>query len=601
MSKYFNRRNIDFLLYEVFDVMSLGKYDYFKRQKKDTYDLIVDSAAQLAEKELRPYFVEMDRKEPQFEGGKVKVHPQIKKLMKEFGEGGWISADGSAQCGGQQLPLTLTSCTQFIFGAANYSASVFPFLSAGAARLLSEFGTEKLKNEYIPKLYSGEWQGTMAMTEPQAGSSLGDITTSAEPLDDEGTVYKICGQKIYISAGDHDGVENVVHLMLARIKGAPVGTKGLSLFVVPQKRYDNKGQPIDNNVVTSGIFHKMGYKGAPIVQLEFGGGEGEGCFGFLIGKPNHGLAHMFQMMNEARIAVGLSATSIASAAYYASLEYANERPQGRTLENKGSANPQSLIIEHADVKRMLLFQKSIVEGSQSLLMQCAQYADMAKAEKEASQEIFKLVLDLLTPVAKSFPSEMGIHSTSAAIQVFGGAGYCQDFPVEQYFREMRIHAIHEGTTGIHALDLLGRKIVMGGGIAFRAFTEEVTKVIKKSKLEITALSRYGTQLDDVLFRLQNITMKLSTKAMNENKDVFLADATAYLELFGIVAIGWQWLMQANVAQKGLEANPEDKFYQSKLHTMRYYFEYELPKSEGLITRLNSSDHVTLEADSETIL
>jgi alkylation response protein AidB-like acyl-CoA dehydrogenase len=599
MSKYFNRRNIDFLLYEVFDVMSLGKYDYFKRHKKEAYRLIIDSAAQLAEKELRPFLVEMDRKEPQFENGKVKVHPQVKKLMKEFGEGGWISADASSQFGGQQLPLTLTSCAQFIFGAANYSASVFPFLSAGVARLLGEFATDELKNQYIPKLYSGEWQGTMAMTEPQAGSSLGDIITSADPLDDEGTVYKISGQKIYISAGDHDGVENIVHLMLARIKGAPEGTKGLSLFLVPQKRYNEKGQPINNNVVTSGIFHKMGYKGAPIVQLEFGGGDG--CFGFLVGKPNHGFAHMFQLMNEARIAVGLNAASIASAAYYASLEYANERPQGRTLEDKGASKSQSMIIEHADVKRMLLFQKSIVEGSQSLLMQCAQYADMAKAEKEASREIFKLVLDLLTPVAKSFPSEMGIHSTSAAIHIFGGAGYCKDFPVEQYFREMRIHTIHEGTTGIHALDLLGRKIIMGGGIAFRAFTEEVTKVIKKSKLEVTALSSYGTKLDDVLFRLQNITMKLSTKAMKENREIFLADATLYLELFGIVAIGWQWLMQANVAQKGLESNPEDKFYQSKIHTMRYYFEYELPKSEGLITRLNSSDHVILEADSETIL
>ena len=441
MSKYFNRRNIDFLLYEVFDVMSLGKYDYFKRHKKEAYRLIIDSAAQLAEKELRPFLVEMDRKEPQFENGKVKVHPQVKKLMKEFGEGGWISADASSQFGGQQLPLTLTSCAQFIFGAANYSASVFPFLSAGVARLLGEFATDELKNQYIPKLYSGEWQGTMAMTEPQAGSSLGDIITSADPLDDEGTVYKISGQKIYISAGDHDGVENIVHLMLARIKGAPEGTKGLSLFLVPQKIYNEKGQPINNNVVTSGIFHKMGYKGAPIVQLEFGGGDG--CFGFLVGKPNHGFAHMFQLMNEARIAVGLNAASIASAAYYASLEYANERPQGRTLEDKGASKSQSMIIEHADVKRMLLFQKSIVEGSQSLLMQCAQYADMAKAEKEASREIFKLVLDLLTPVAKSFPSEMGIHSTSAAIQIFGGAGYCKDFPVEQYFREMRIHTIHE--------------------------------------------------------------------------------------------------------------------------------------------------------------
>ena len=599
MSKYFSRRNLDFFLYEVFDIMSLSKFDYFKKHKKDTYNLIVDSAIQLADKELRPFFVEMDRKEPKFEGGHVKVHPQIRKLMKEFGEGGWISADGSEEFGGQELPLTLTSCTQFVFGAANYSASVFPFLSAGAARLIEKFGSEQLKNEYIPKMYNGEWQGTMAMTEAHAGSSLSDISSSAEAIDEEETVFSIKGQKIFISAGDHDGVDNVVHLMLARIKGAPEGTKGISLFVVPQKRYDDKGKELDNDVVTSGLFHKMGYKGAPIVQLDFGGNNA--CVGFLIGEPNKGLSYMFQMMNEARIAVGLSAASIASAAYYASLEYANERPQGRPVGNKDKSLPQSMIIEHADVKRMLLFQKSIVEGSQSLLLQCAYYADMAKAEKEESKEIFKLVLELLTPVAKSFPSEMGILSTSAAIQIFGGAGYCQDFPAEQYFREMRIHTIHEGTTGIHALDLLGRKIIMGGGIAFRAFTEEVSKTIKKSKLEITAMSKYGGQLDDVLFRLQNITMKLSTKAMNENKEVFLADATVYLELFGIVAIGWQWLLQANVAQKVLETDPNDKFYQSKIHTMRYYFEYELPKSEGLITKLNNSDCVTLVADKSTII
>ena len=599
MSNYFNRRNIDFLLYEVFDIAALSKYDYFKKHKKDTYDLVVDSAAALADKEMRPFVTEMDRKEPIFENGKVTAHPQIKNLMKEFGEGGWISIDGPASYGGQELPLTLTSCAQFIFGAANYSASVFPLLSSGAARLIHTFGSHQLKKEYIPNLYNGTWQGTMAMTESQAGSSLSEIKTSAVPIDDDETVFRMSGQKIFISAGDHDGVENVVHLVLARIKGAPAGTKGLSLFIVPQKRQEDPKTLVSNDVVTSSLFHKMGYKGAPIVQLEFGGNNG--CFGFLVGEQNKGLSYMFHMMNEARIAVGLSATSIASAAYYASLEYANERPQGRAEGNNDLSQPQSMIIEHTDVKRMLLFQKSIVEGSLALLVQCAQYADMAKGEKEASQEIFRLVLDLLTPVAKSFPSEMGILSTSAAIQIFGGAGYCKDFPAEQYFREMRIHTIHEGTTGIHAMDLLGRKIIMGGGIAFRAFTEEVTKVIKKAKLEISALTKYATQLDDVLFRLQNITMKLSTKAMNEKREVFLADATAYLELFGLVAIGWQWLKQANIAQRALDQNPDDSFYLSKIQTMKYYFEYELPKSEGLIVMLNNSDCVMLEADKNTII
>lgn len=598
MSKYYSRRNLDFLLYEVHKVEDLSELDLYKKHNKDVYDMVLDAAGQLADKEMLPFLEEMDRKEPKHVEGHVKVHEQIRKLMTEFGSGGWISADAPKKFGGQELPLMVTSCAQFIFGSANYSASVFPFLSAGAARLIEHFASEELKEHFIPKLYDGSWQGTMAMTEPNAGSSLADITTSADPIDDAETIFSIKGQKIFISAGDHDGVDNVVHLMLARINGAPAGTKGISLFIVPQKRYNKEEEETENDVITSGLFHKMGYKGAPIVQLSMG--ENNNCIGYLVGEKHKGLSYMFQMMNEARMAVGLSAVSIASAAYYSSLAYANERPQGRTDTNRDLSAPQSLIIEHADVRRMLLFQKAIVEGSHSLLMQCALYADFAKAGKEASKEIYRLVLDLLTPVAKSYPSEMGILSTSAAVQILGGAGYCTDFPVEQFYREMRIHTIHEGTTGIHGLDLLGRKIVMGGGIAFRAFTEEVAKTVKKSKLEVTEMAPYAQKLDDVLFRLQNVTMKLSTMAMKEKKEVFLSDATLYLELFGIVAIAWQWLHMANTAQLALEENPDDEFYQGKVYTMRYYFEYELPKAEGLITRLNSVDNVTLEVKKEYI-
>ncbi len=598
MSKYYSRRNLDFLLYEVHHIEKLSKLDLYKKHNKGVYDMILDAATQLADKELLPYLEEMDRNEPQLVDGYVKVNPQIRKLMSEFGNGGWISADAPAKFGGQELPLMITSCASFIFGAANYSASVFPFLSSGAARLIAHFATEDLQKHFIPKLFDGSWQGTMAMTEPNAGSSLSDLTTSAEALDDAEKVFSIVGEKIFISAGDHDGVDNVVHMMLARIKGAPAGTKGISLFIVPQLRTNKEGKLIDNDVLTSGLFHKMGYKGAPIVQLSMG--NKNNCVGYLIGEQNKGLSYMFQMMNEARMGVGLSAVSIASAAYYASLAYANERPQGRAGGNSDITGPQSLIIEHADVKRMLLFQKSIVEGSHALLMQCAQYADMAKAGDNASKEIYRLILDLLTPVAKSYPSEMGILSTSAAVQVLGGAGYCTDFPVEQFFREMRIHTIHEGTTGIHGMDLLGRKIIMGGGIAFRAYTEEIAKTVKKSKHEAPQLSEYGQKLHDAVFRLQNVTMKLSTMAMKEKKEVFLSDATLYLEVFGITAIAWQWLQMACVAQIALEEHPEDNFYQGKVHTMKYYFEYELPKIEGLIARLNSADNITLDTKKEYI-
>jgi butyryl-CoA dehydrogenase len=599
MSDYYSRRNLDFLLKEVFDVDAILKLDIYKEHNFDSFKMILDAAGQFADKELKPYGVAMDREEPTFDKGKVNVHPQMKKIMKRFGEGGWISANASEEVGGQQLPIIVSSCAQYIFGAANYSASVYPFLSAGAARLIEMLGSEQLKSTYIDKLYSGAWQGTMAMTEPDAGSSLGDIRTSAEPLDDEASVFSIKGQKIYISAGDHDAVGNIVHLVLARIKGAPAGVKGLSLFVVPQKRFTEGDKVVMNDVTTSGMYNKMGYKGAPIVQLNFG--DKSRCFGYLLGKPSDGLSYMFQMMNEARIGVGLSAVSISSAAYFASLQYAKERPQGRNMDEKDPQTKQVNIIEHADVRRMLFFQKSIFEGSLSLLLQCAFYADMAKGGNKDIQEIYLLTLDLLTPVAKSFPSEMGILSTSAAIQILGGAGYCKDFPVEQYFREMRIHSIHEGTTGIHGIDLLGRKIIMGGGIAFRAFTEEVSKTIKKVKLEVIELSKYGERLNDALFRLQNTTMKLSTVAMKEKKEVFLMDATLYLELFGIVAIGWQWLLQAVPCQIAINENRGDAFYNSKIHTMRYYFEYELPKTEAIIARLNSHDRLLIEVDSKEII
>ncbi len=599
MSEYYSRRNLDFLLHEVFDLKSILELDIFSKHTKESIKMMLDSAHQLAEKEMRPYLREMDTKEPVYDKGQVKVHPQIRKLMGLFGEGGWISAGTSEDNGGLQLPNMVSSCAQFIFSAANYSASVYPFLSAGVARILDEHGSEAIKKEFLPKLHNGSWQGTMAMTEPEVGSSLADITTSAEPLDDRGSVFSMSGQKIFISAGDHDGVGNVVHLVLARIKGAPKGVKGLSLFLVPQKRVNKEDQVVSNDVTTTGMFKKMGYKGTPIVHLSFG--EKKKCFGYLVGKPSEGISLMFQMMNEARIGVGVTASAVASAAYYASLNYAKERKQGRKPDEKDPDAEPIRIIEHTDVKRMLLFQKSMVEGSLSLLLQCAQYADMARGGKQEIKEIYRLTLDLLTPVAKTFPSEKGDLTTASAIQIFGGAGYCKDHPVEQHYRDMKINTIHEGTTGIHALDLLGRKIIMGGGIAFRAFTEEVSKTVKKVKLEVIELSRYGEKLNDALFRLQNVTMRLSTLAMKEKKEVFLMDATLYLELFGLVAVGWQWLLQAIPCQIAVNENRQDDFYESKLLTMRYYFEYELPKTESIIARLNSSDRLLLEIGEKHIL
>ena len=585
-----------FLLYEVFDVASLTHYDYYKEYDGKMLDMVLKAAMELAEGLLWPYFQEMDKNPPELVDDRIKVHSSVRGFMEKCGEGGWIGANIPFEWGGQQLPQTMTQACTFIFAAANYSASVYPGLTSGAARLILNFGKEEMKKDYLPKMLSGKWQGTMALTEPEAGSSLSDITTIAEPT--EYGYYKLRGQKIFISAGDHDAVENVIHLMLAKIKGAPAGVKGISLFVVPQKRIDEGGQLVPNDVVTSGIFHKLGYKGCPIAQLSIG--DDDDCRGYLVGQANQGLVHMFQMMNEARIEVGVGATAIASAAYYATLDYSKKRLQGRKLSTKDPTLPQVPIIEHPDVKRMLLFQRSIVEGSLALLIQCGKYADLAMVLSGEEKEKNELLLDLLTPVAKSYPSEMALLSISAGLQCLGGSGYCDDYPLEQYYRDARIHPIHEGTTGIHGLDLLGRKVMMKGGKAYQFFLEEMEGTIRQAE-EFDELHSNAQKLRQSLETLKKVTAHLMEVGRKETPELFLADATLYLEFFGIIGIGWQWLVQAIAIAKAVRnspTGPEANFYYGKFFTFRYFFEYELPKIEGLSRRLMNSDGLTVEIKND---
>jgi alkylation response protein AidB-like acyl-CoA dehydrogenase len=590
MSNFYSKKDLRFNLYELLDAESLNKYTYFADHNAETFEMILDAADQIAEKKLRPLLTEMDRKEPQLINGKIRVHEGMKAIVKQFGEDGWINAPFSYDEGGQQLPATIHNATAFILQAANYSASVFPFLTTGAANLIRNFASDELKATFLPKMFSGEWQGTMALTEPNAGSSLSDITTSAEPTEHEG-IYKIKGQKIFISCGDHDACDNVIHLMLAKIKGSPLGVKGISLFVVPQKKVNDES----NDVVTAGVYHKMGYKGAPIAHLMIG--SNDSCEGYLVGEPNKGLSYMFQMMNEARVGVGMNAAAIGTAAYYASLNYAKERPQGRKISEKDPSKPQTTIINHADVKRMLLFQKSVVEGSLSLLLYCSKLADLAHVEEGEAKENAHLLLDLLTPIAKSFPSEMCCLTTSAAVQILGGSGYTTDFPVEQYYREARIHPIHEGTTAIHGLDLLGRKLILNNGKAAQIYFGEIMKTIESAKA-FDSLRPFIEKLQKALSKIEKTTAHLMSKA-GSNVEEYLADATLYLEMFGIATIAWQWLIQATAAQKAIENGAEDAvedkaFYQGKLMTARYFYEYELVKIESLSRRLMSDDFVTIE-------
>jgi len=595
--RFVSERNLRFMLYQVMEAESLTRYPYYGDHSRETFDLVLDTAMRLARELLKPVLREMDQAPPRLVDGRVLVHPVVRRIMRECGEGGWIAAHAPYELGGQQLPLLITSACRFIFSAANYSASVYPFLTTGAAHLIESFGSEELKKTYIPKMFSGEWQGTMALTEPQAGSSLSDILTQAEPSQ-EG-YYRIKGQKIFISTGDHDGVDNVVHLMLARIKGAPAGVKGISLFVVPKLRPQPDGSLLPNDVTVTQIYHKLGYRGAPITQLSLG--ENQDCRGYLVGEPHQGLSYMFQMMNEARIDVGMGAAAIASAAYYASLEYARERPQGRPPGAKDPTKPQVPIIRHADVKRMLLFQRAVVEGSLGVIMQCALWADLCGVlEEPGEKERCMLLLDLLTPVAKTYPSEMGILSVSAGLQCLGGYGYCEEFPLEQFYRDARIHPIHEGTTGIQGLDLLGRKVPMKQGRALELFLDEVRKTIQEAR-GITELGEPAEALQGALESLVAVTKHLLGLAKTESPEVFLADATLYLEMFGIVGVAWQWLKQGIAARKGLGSGPgqaDSFFYQGKLATLRYFFGYELPKIKGLVARLMSNQHITVEVGEE---
>ncbi len=595
-TKFFSERNLKFILYEVHDVELLTQYEYYAVHNRKMFDMVLKAAGKLGKDLLFPVFEDMDRNQPELVNGEVRVHPSVRKIMKEYGEGGWITARVPFDLEGEQLPHLMVDACEYIFQCANYSANAYPGLTTGAANLIETFGSKELYDTFTPKMYTGQWQGTMALTEPEAGSSLSDITTTADPTGED--YYSIKGQKIFISAGDHDGVDNVVHLMLAKITGAPSGVKGISLFVVPKKRLDKNGQLAANDVITSGVYHKLGYRGCPIAQLSMG--DRNDCRGWLVGEPHNGLKYMFQMMNSARIEVGLGAASMATAAYYAALEYAKTRHQGRKVSQKDPDLPPIAIIEHADVKRMLLFQRAVIEGAFSLLMQCSKYLDLQHVVGNEEKEKYHLLLEILTPVAKSYPSEMGIQAISQGLQCLGGSGYCDDYPLEQYYRDARIHPIHEGTTGIQAMDLLGRKVLMQNGLAFSLLTTEIQAVIDVAA-ETSELQYPAQQLKDTLSELQKVTGHLIGIAQKKGPEYFLADATLYLEFFGIVAVAWQWLLQGIAIQKALSNGPKKKdmnFYHGKMVTMQYFFEYEVPKTLGLIARLIKTDGLTVEMEAD---
>ncbi|MCB0594574.1 MAG: acyl-CoA dehydrogenase [Lewinellaceae bacterium] len=601
MAEYMNMDTLRFQLEQVHQLENLFSYPRYQEYDLDSINIFLDSVKDFSDKELYPVFREMDEKPAYFKDGKIIAHPTIGQAMEKTGELGVIAATFDHEDGGLQMPSMALLAAYFIMEAANNHVPGYPGLTDGAAKLITTFGNEHLKETYVPNMLSGQWAGTMCLTEPQAGSSLSDITTAAYPAE-EG-YYKIKGQKIFISGGDHEYNENFIHLLLARIEGAPAGTKGISLFVVPKKRIEEDGSLVPNDVITAGDFQKMGQRGYCTTHLVFG--ENDDCRAWLVGAPHQGLKYMFQMMNDARISVGRGGLSIASAAYHASLQYANERPQGRRIMDSGRKDPNQepvLIIEHADVRRMLLLQKAIYEGSLSLLLQASKYRDLEEVTEGEEKEKYRLLLELLTPVAKAYPTEKGREATDNGLQVLGGYGFCSDFILQQYYRDIRIMAIYEGTTGIQSLDLLGRKVTMKNGKAVQLLAKEMQQTIELA-MTFDELKPYANQLAEKMKLSQNVLNHLLSFAGKGEYERFLSDATVFLQFFSTLVVGWLWLDMAVVAKRELVSGSKaftPEFYESKIHTMKFFFKYELPQMEGLAPTLMSEEVLTILEEREVI-
>jgi len=592
-AQYFNRRDIDFQLYEVLGIDRLCDRPRFAAHDRGTFDAILDTTSALALKEFAPHAAKSDANEPRFDAGRVILIPEIKAALESYIEAGLMGAPFDEEVGGLQLPMTVTQAANAMLYGSNTGTAAYPLLTVGAANLIGAFGTPHQKNTFMKPMVQGRWFGTMCLSEPQAGSSLADMVTKATPTS-EGH-YLITGTKMWISGGEHDLTENIVHLVLAKIPGGGPGVKGISLFIVPKVRVNADGTlGPRNGVVLAGLNHKMGYRGTVNTLLNFG--ENAECHGYLIGEPHRGLAYMFHMMNEARIGVGLGATMLGYAGYLASLAYARERKQGRHADAKSADAPQVPIIEHADIRRLLLTQKAYVEGALSLQLYCASLVDDQHTHPDPQrQKHAGLLLDLLTPVAKAWPSEFCLEANKHAIQIHGGYGYTRDFPVERLYRDNRLNAIHEGTHGIQGLDLLGRKVAMDGGAAMKALGLEIQATAQAAKA-VPSLAGFAAALEQALGRTAGVTMALLTARKDKPRES-LANATMYLDMFGHVVIAWVWLRQALIAAKATPGSDAERaFYDGKLAACRFFFLYELPKTMTQANLLESLDDTVLHLD-----
>ena len=582
------RDTLDFLLYDWLRAETLSQRVRFSDHSRETFDAVLDTCERIAREKFAPVNRLLDTQEPHFDGERVHLPEATREALDAYVESGMLSAAQDDEHGGMQLPCTVEMAANAFFSKACIALGAYAMLTNGNANLLMAHGTPRQREVFARREFEGRWFGTMCLSEPQAGSSLSDVATRAEPdgesFEDDalGPRYRLRGHKMWISGGEHELRENIVHLVLAKIPGPDgrlvPGVRGISLFIVPKWLVDADGQLTGerNDVVLAGLNHKLGYRGTTNCLLNFGegrhqpGGQG-GAIGYRVGAPGEGLKAMFHMMNEARIGVGLGATMLGYAGYEASLAYARQRPQGRpvTAAGKDAAAPQRPIIEHADVKRMLLAQKSYVEGALALELFCARLVDEQHTADADGAGRARLLLEVLIPIAKSWPSEWCLEANSLAIQVLGGYGYTRDFPVEQYWRDNRLNMIHEGTHGIQALDLLGRKVVMEGGAALMALARRMNETIAAAG-QVPGLAEAANQLAQALAQVGAATK--AAWATGE-PEAALANATPYLQAFGHTVLAWIWLDVV------LALAPDDAsdFAQGKRAAQAYFFAYELPR------------------------
>jgi alkylation response protein AidB-like acyl-CoA dehydrogenase len=570
-STLLSRRDLDFLLYEWLRIDELTKQERFAEHSRETFDGVLDLCEQLATRYFAPHNKKSDANEPSFDGERVTVIDEVKQAWDAFAAADLMAMSMDESLGGAQLPVTVAEAGFAWFSAANVSTTGYLMLTMANANLLAKFGTADQIEAFVKPMLTGRFSGTMALSETQAGSSLADILTRAEPQDDGS--YRLFGSKMWISGAEHELTENIVNLVLAKIPGGPPGTKGISLFIVPKFLVNADGSVGERNkVVLAGLNHKMGQRGITNTVLSF-----DGAVGYLVGEPHRGLAYMFTMMNEARLGVGMGAVSLGYTGYLKSLEYARQRPQGRPVLAKDPSAPQIPIIEHPDVKRMLLAQKAYVEGGMALLLYCAKLVDLGDNED---------LLDILTPVGKSWPSQWCLEANNLAIQVHGGYGYTREYDVEQHYRDNRLNPIHEGTHGIQSLDLLGRKVTQRGGASLAALGDAVTATIATATGVGGETAELAAQLDATWQRLVGVTT-----AMFGSGDVeaALANSVVYLEAFGHIVVAWMWLEQL-LAANGRTGD----FYDGKRQAARYFFRYELPKTAPQLDLLASLDRTTME-------